>query len=133
MNLNKTQYLQAMGIQAWQLKSNTNTLMILLEKNLEEHSAAKILLKAMIDVVDLNNMAIHVVYCADSPPEQQISRIKPKVIWVLGQQIAAQLLHTAPSNIALITTDDPNHLLQHPQDKKKAYLSLQLLQQLLST
>lgn len=72
--------------------------------------------------------------------QQQISLIQPKVILVLGEKTAQQLLRSELSleqlreqspiyysqNIPLIPTYHPAHLILNPQDKRKAWTDLQM-------
>lgn len=75
---------------------------------------------------------------------QQISLIQPKILFVLGQTAAQYLLdtqasledlrgqlHSYQSQIPLVATYHPAHLLLHPKDKSKAWQDLQMIHKVL--
>src|SRR5665647_678825 len=95
MNENNSTYLNAMGIQTWQLKnrnpiaSDINTdLMILGEIS---NAPSEQLFAAMLNAIGFERNTVYVSSLVPSL-EEQFTQMKPKVLLVLGPMLACRLL-----------------------------------------
>ncbi len=138
MNTQQLDYLQAMGIQSWQLKKAPSALkLMVIGTSPDDKTPAGQLLYKMLQVLEIDNLCITSVHVALG---QQISSAMPQVLLAMGNAAAQYLLNSPSSldlfrdkvheygatHIPLIITYDPDHLLQHPIDKRKAFQDLQL-------
>lgn len=140
-------YLQQMGINTWFLRG-TKSLLVIGEKEFTPKET--VLLYSMLKTIGLNATDVHVITPEDaqlksvmSEINQQIIKIKPKIILAMGQKLDLLLLEKKVdistsinskydhSGVPVIFTYHPSHLLQCRLDKKNAYLTLLYLHQML--
>jgi uracil-DNA glycosylase len=125
--------LQQLGIVDWRLRQTPSKPMII---GGPFHGRADDLLTAMLKAIGLSRNDVHIATAETELKE--IENYHPPLVLVFGETNHFtlqhnQLQHVGLQQIPLITTYHPDHLLQHPADKKKAWVDLQLAQKTLST
>jgi hypothetical protein len=143
MKTNNLAYLNAMGIQTWQLKNkeepivpHTHTDLMVVGETSDTQSGQ--LLDAMLQAIGFERSTVYMP-SSHSSLEEQLAQVKPKVILVLGQILACELLNNSATleqlrknihnyhHTALIVTYHPSDLLQDLSNKRKTFEDLQLV------
>lgn len=143
LKTNSLAYLNAMGIQTWQLKNKEESIVTLTHTDLmvvgeTSDTQSRQLLDAMLQAIGFERSTVYMP-SPHSSLEEQLAQVKPKAILVLGQTLACELLNNTTTleqlresihnyhHTALIVTYHPSDLLQNPSNKRKTFEDLQLV------
>jgi uracil-DNA glycosylase len=147
-------YLNAMGIQTWQLRNKMEHVasysisidLIIIDETQENEpfdGRTGQLLNAMLQAIGFDRDKVCITKLCASSLEKQIARVKPKALLAMGHTAAQYLLDNNSlldqlrgkiyeyHNTPLIVTYHPLYLLQNPINKGKAFQDLQLMLQTL--